>query len=93
MSLKKFSIVQKNSEISNFDLKYMAIGLAGEMGEILNEIKKLERDDNNLLNNNRRNKIITEMGDMMWYFEGICRRLNCTIEEVIENNIQKITSN
>ena len=68
-----------------------AIGLGGEVGEVLNEIKKLERDDNNMLSNQRREKIIIELGDVMWYLTGICNRLNCSIEDVLKNNIEKLT--
>ena len=75
--LTKYKEIQTKSEVkNNFDLKYMGLGLGGEVGEILNEIKKLERDDNNTLTEERRKKIILEMGDMMWYFQGICNRLN-----------------
>ena len=91
-TLEKYTKFQKSTEIKNtFSLQYMAIGIAGEIGEVLNEIKKLERDDNNVLANPRREKIITELGDVMWYFTGICNRLNCSIEDVLKNNIEKLT--
>lgn len=90
--LTKYKEIQIKSEVkNNFDLKYMGLGLGGEVGEILNEIKKLERDDNNILTEERRKKIILEMGDMMWYFQGICNRLNTSITEVIESNINKVS--
>jgi|TARA_B100001093_G_C26747975_1_gene979755 NTP pyrophosphatase (non-canonical NTP hydrolase) len=90
--LTKYKEIQIKSEVkNNFDLKYMGLGLGGEVGEILNEIKKLERDDNNTLTEERRKKIILEMGDMMWYLQGICNRLNTSITEVIESNINKVS--
>ena len=89
--LEKYIQFQTATEIkSNFDLKYMAIGLAGEVGEVLNEIKKLERDDNNHLTGKRRESIKKELGDVMWYFTGICTRLNLTIEDVLLGNIEKL---
>ena len=91
-TLEKYSKFQKSTEIKNeFSLQYMTIGLGGEIGEVLNEIKKLERDDKNVLSNARREKIITELGDVMWYLTGICNRLNCSIEDVLKNNIEKLT--
>ena len=91
-TLEKYTKFQKSTEIKNeFSLQYMAIGLGGEIGEVLNEIKKLERDDNKVLSNVRREKIITELGDVMWYLTGICNRLNCSIEDVLKNNIEKLT--
>ena len=57
---------QKKSEVNdNFDIKYMAIGLAGEVGEVLNEIKKIERDDNNIMTNDRKMKLKDELGDVL----------------------------
>lgn len=87
---KEYTLFQKKTEKKPFDLKYMAIGLAGEVGEVLNEIKKLERDDNNLLTNNRKSKIIEEMGDVMWYFTGILNRLDTTIDDLLKINIDKL---
>ena len=82
---------QKNTEVKdNFDLKYMALGLGGEVGEVQNEIKKLERDDNNILSNDRRKKIINELGDVMWYLTGICSRINCSIDDILKANINKL---
>jgi len=91
IDIDKYAIFQKNTEKNkNFNLQYMAIGLGGEVGEVLNEIKKYERDDNNILSTIRRKKIINEMGDVLWYFQGLCNRLNISILDVMENNIEKI---
>ena len=60
--LQTYYNFQQKTQKTDFDLKYMALGLGGEVGEIQNEIKKMERDDNNILTSERRNKIITEMG-------------------------------
>jgi len=69
----------------------MALGLGGEVGEVQNNIKKLERDDNNQLKEDRRNKIITELGNTMWYFTGICNQIGCSLQEVLENNMEKLS--
>ena len=91
-TLKIYTEFQKSTEIKNeFSLQYMAMGLGGEVGEVLNEIKKLERDDNNVLSTQRREKIITELGDVMWYLTGICNRLNSSIDNILKNNIEKLT--
>jgi len=89
--LQEYKDFQRKTQIKEFDIKYMALGLGGEVGEVQNEIKKLERDDNNILTDIRRNKIITEMGDVMWYLTGICNELNCSLEDVLNNNISKLS--
>lgn len=91
--LNTFEQFQKQTEVNNnFNLQYMSIGLGGEVGEILNEIKKLERDDNGILTNNRREKILLEMGDVLWYLQGIASRLNSNIESILKLNIEKINN-
>ena len=65
----------------------MGLGIGGEVGEVLNEIKKLERDDNNILTKERKLKIMTELGDVMWYLSGICSRIDCSIEDIVKNNM------
>ena len=57
--MENYQQFQKSTEKREFDLKYMAIGMGGEVGEVLNEIKKLERDDNNILTEPRNIKIMT----------------------------------
>jgi NTP pyrophosphatase (non-canonical NTP hydrolase) len=88
--LNIYSEFQQNTQKKQFDIKYMALGLGGEVGEVQNEIKKLERDDNNQLDEDRRNKIITELGDTMWYFTGICNQIGCSLQQILENNMEKI---
>ena len=89
--LKNYQYFQKSTEKKEFDLKYMAIGWAGEVGEVLNEIKKIERDDNGLLTDSKKNILIEELGDSMWYLSGICNRLGCNIEDIIKSNKIKLS--
>ena len=91
--LKNFENFQKKTELNkNFNLQYMSIGLGGEVGEVLNEIKKIERDDNGIITNSRREKILLEMGDVLWYLQGLASRLNSNIENILKLNIEKINN-
>ena len=76
----------------NFDIKYLILGLSGEVGEVANEIKKMERDDNNIITDSRKNNIILELGDVMWYFICISNKLNIPIKNILDKNIQKLMS-
>lgn len=87
---QQYQKFQKSTEQKEFDLKYMCIGLSGEVGEVCNEIKKLERDDNNKLTEKRKLKITEELGDTMWYLTGILNRLNLKIDDILQNNINKL---
>ena len=84
-------VIQSRNCTKQFDIQYMALGLGGEVGEVQNEIKKLYRDNSGKMTEIRRKKIIIELGDVMWYLAGICKRLNCTLEDILEKNIQKLS--
>ena len=88
--IKTYEEFQKNTQLKPFDIKYMAIGMGGEVGEVLNEIKKMERDDNNVLTSNRKDKIIEELGDVLWYIVGTCRLIDTDLETVLNKNIEKL---
>tara|TARA_B100001094_G_scaffold293595_1_gene313562 strand:+ start:429 stop:764 length:336 start_codon:yes stop_codon:yes gene_type:complete len=91
--LEEYKKIRKQSQIKDFDLNYYSIGLGGEVGEVLNEIKKLHRDDNDILTEDRKTKIISEMGDCMWYLQGMCDSINVNIEDIFQSNINKISKN
>ena len=81
---------QKKTSFRDFDLKYLTLGMCGEMGEVANEVKKMERDDNGVLTDERRHKIITELGDVMWYIGGLCNSLDISFNDLFINNMKKI---
>jgi len=90
--INRYQSFQQKTEVkSDFDIKYMAIGLAGEVGEVLNEIKKLERDDHNILTTSRKEKLLAEMGDVMWYLAGLSNKCGFTLNDIILNNMEKLS--
>jgi NTP pyrophosphatase (non-canonical NTP hydrolase) len=89
--LEKYQEFQTTTEIKQFDIQYMALGLGGEVGEVQNEIKKLFRDDDGKMTDSRKEKLIIELGDVMWYLTGICKRLNCSLKDILDKNIDKLS--
>jgi NTP pyrophosphatase (non-canonical NTP hydrolase) len=67
---------------------YVLMGLSGEVGEILNKIKKEIRDNKDV----SREDVISEMGDVLWYFCMFLNRRNISIEEVFLSNYEKLES-
>ena len=65
---------------------YTALALAGEVGELLNKIKKIARDNIQI----PREEIISELGDILWYLSETARRFNISLEEVAEYNLKKV---
>lgn len=71
-------------------LAYCGLGLAGEAGEVANEIKKILRDDSGQLTASRKAKLIDELGDVAWYLAMCCTELNMDIVEVMRQNLDKL---
>ena len=80
------------------ELNYLIHGLTGEAGELSNAFKKLIR--NNLVTLTRakglvlpfdqRDKLIDELGDVMWYAARIAHTLDLSLEEVMQRNVEKL---
>lgn len=62
------------------------LGLAGEAGEVADEIKK-QIFHNHPMN---REKLIKEAGDVAWYLALLCEVLGTTLDEVFKTNISKL---
>ena len=71
------------------EMEYLMLGLANEVGEVLGKYKKYLRGDV-LIQQDFEQKLISEMGDVMWYFVRICDMLDVTLYEVMTRNITKL---
>lgn len=71
-------------------LMYVGLGLAGEAGEVANQIKKITRDDGGFVTDARRAKLFSELGDVIWYWLRACAELNFDPNEVILANQSKL---
>lgn len=72
-------------------LLYTGLGL-GEAGEVQGKIKKVLRDDDGVVTDEKRNAILGELGDVMWYLSQTCTELGIDLEEVALNNLEKLAS-
>ena len=71
------------------ELWYVALGISGEVGEIVGHIKKSYRDDHRLTAE-RRILILKECGDVLWYLSKTARILGSSLAEVADMNIAKL---
>lgn len=64
----------------------LAMGLAGEAGEVVDYLKKVVFHDHEL----DEQYLKDEMGDVLWYFSNLLNVLGLTFEQVAERNIEKL---
>lgn len=73
-------------------LLYTSIGLGGESGELLNKVKKILRDDNGTISEERKQAIADELGDCLWYIAMICDELELRMAKVANDNVTKLAN-
>ena len=72
-------------------LTYLSLGL-GEAGEIQGKVKKVIRDDGGILSPDRRDAIVDELGDLLWYVSRLADEMGVALSEVAARNVAKLTS-
>jgi len=71
---------------------YYILGGVGEMGELTEKIKKLFRDKNGIIDDEFRDVLIKECGDVMWYLSRLLDHFDIRFDQVLITNIEKLTS-
>lgn len=69
-----------------------AMGLAEEAGEVAGKVKKLFRDHAGDLSTERREQILSEISDVLWYTAALTNALGSSLKELSEINIKKLES-
>ncbi len=69
---------------------YPLLGLAGETGEVFEKFKKLFRDKKGKIDKEFLKMIEFELGDILWYLANLSSELGLSLDEIAQNNIQKI---
>lgn len=76
---------------SIYGLCYTALGL-GEAGEVQNKVKKILRDNNNVISDEKRIAIAKELGGNLWYIAMCAKELGYTLGEIGAMNIEELSS-
>jgi len=66
-----------------------AVGISAEGGEFMEIVKKMVFQGKPWNDDNREHLII-ELGDVMWYVMQACMALDVSIEEVVAGNVDKL---
>lgn len=83
---------QQVCESINSNPYYPALGLAGEVGEYCNKLKKVQRDNAGEVTEQFREFAKKEIGDILWYVSECASSLNLDLNEIAKSNIQKLKS-
>jgi len=74
------------------NLIYPVLGLASEAGEVAGKLKKVIRNLDGCLSHEQRQRLLDEVGDVLWYVAAICTELEASLEEVARANLAKLAS-
>jgi NTP pyrophosphatase (non-canonical NTP hydrolase) len=69
-------------------LQNAALGLVGEAGEVADEVKKIRYHGHPM----DRDKIIKELGDVLYYVAMAALELECSLDTVAKRNVDKLKS-
>lgn len=78
--------------VANHGWIYPALGLANEAGEVTGKLKKVIRDNDGVIDEDRRKDISKELGDVLWYIAQLATELEISLDDVAEANIAKLAS-
>jgi NTP pyrophosphatase (non-canonical NTP hydrolase) len=78
-------------EIGN-NIVYPTLGLAGEAGEVAETVKKMVRDDDGKLTDERKATLVKELGDVLWYLSQIASEIEVNLAYIAGENIKKLAS-
>lgn len=71
---------------------YPALGLSAEAGEVANKYAKAIRDYKGAINDECKEAIIKELGDVMWFVAELATCLDVELEDVAQRNLDKLAS-
>lgn len=69
-----------------FILGILALGVSGEAGEVAEIMKKHLGHKHDL----DKDKLIEELGDVLWYLAAIASKLNISLDTVAKENLKKL---
>ena len=69
---------------------YPSLELAGEVGEVCNQVKKIYRDDDGVVTLKRKEDLEKELGDVLWALARLIDDLGLDFNVVKELNVMKL---
>lgn len=94
MTLNEYQDAALETAKYPIDMKliYPVLGLCGECGEVAEKVKKIYRDKDGKIDDETRELLKKELGDVLWYLAAAADDLGCTLGEIGMINIAKLRS-
>lgn len=70
-------------------IAYVGLGL-GESGEVQGKIKKIIRDSGGIIDQEKKDAIAAELGDVLWYVSQLATELGIPFEQIASKNLDKL---
>lgn len=74
------------------DFVYPTLGMVGEAGEVADKIKKVIRDKGGVMDEETKEEISKELGDVLWYLAQLGTELGISFNEIAQKNLEKLLS-
>lgn len=90
LTFKEYSDFTHTTAIYDRDkaVEYCTLGLTSEAGEVAGVVKRLFRGDHKEL---QKERIMSEVGDVMWYCAQLLSSIDSSMEEAARYNIKKLS--
>jgi len=72
------------------DKTIWAMGISGEAGEVLEKWKKIVAYKDGKISDEDKQELKKELGDVVWYIAVLADRLDLSLEEVMQLNVDKL---
>ena len=76
----------------NAGITYAVLGLSSEVGELAGILKKVNRDNNGVIDSDTLEEMAKELGDVLWYTSQVAEELGYDLSEIAILNTMKLTS-
>lgn len=84
-----FESIRKSIEKQN-ELFHLALGLAGETGEVMEKLKKAVRDNESVITEEMKQDLKKELGDVLWYLAVFADYLGIELQDIADLNLEKL---
>jgi len=96
MNFKEYQIrahnTSLNTKVGDSTVVYPILGLTNESGEVAGKLKKLFRDKNGVVDQEFKDMMTCELGDVLWYLAESCTQMGIELSDIAESNILKLES-